>query len=258
MMKYEMLGLFQGYLQDKFSERTAKTYLSKLETLLDGQSLLNATANFDMAKVIDNLTKIKYKNPFSQAKNALLLFCEFQGITISEAQLKEITLLEKRAKRKYRKLKPVDFKKVDSTIKRLKNLKLKLCYQTLLKTGLRVFEVAQITPDDCNISEDEIHFSFIGKGGRHEGATIAKSDDTLFFDRLAGLIRDTKESDKVFYSATYLQTKAKKYGFTCHDLRRIYAKSEYAKNGSKFHVMKKLRHSSMKSTKIYLRSKVKL
>jgi len=67
---------------------------------------------------------------------------------------------------------------------------------------------------------------------------------------------DNKTSPKLFYSANYLQTKAIKYGFECHDLRRAYAKKEYLKTKDKGHVMEKLRHTSLKSTNIYLRSRI--
>ena len=87
---------------------------------------------------------------------------------------------------------------------------------------------------------------------------IARQDDTQFFDRLLELLHKTRPTQKVFYSAIYLQMRAKEYGFKCHDLRRVYAKREYSKTGSKKHVMEKLRHSSVKSTNIYLRSRIKI
>ena len=263
-MKYELLGLFHKHFLieiKKYSKQTAKTYLSKMDGLLDGQNFFDIMGSFNMDKVLVNLSKIKHKNPFSQAKNALILFCEFQNIPISNHHLDEIAKLEEKTKRKYRKLKPVIFKKVDGTIKRLRNTKLKLSYQTLLYTGLRVSELAQITPSDCLITDDEIHISFIGKGRNKASAVITKADDEPFFTRLIQLINNTEaisENKKIFCSANYLQTNAKKYGFNCHDLRRIYAKREYNKTKSKTHVMEKLRHTSLKSTKIYLRSKVKI
>ena len=257
MMKYEALALLHSHLLKQYSKQTARVYLSKLDALLLGQDPINTITNFDMEMVLINLSKIKYKNPFSQAKNALLLFCSCHNIIISSCHQNEIDQLEGLTKRKYRKMKPVSFENIKATIDRLKNPKLKLSFQALYKTGLRVSELAQITPNDCHVSDDMIQLSFIGKGGNRENTTLTNNDDdAVFFERLVSMIKATKQADKVFYSAIYLQEKAKKYGFTCRDLRRAYAKLEYQKTKSKIHVKEKLRHSSIKSTNIYLKSKV--
>jgi len=257
-MKYEILSLYHKHLLKSFSTETVRVYVGRLDSLLEGQSLTHTLEEWDMEKVLENLSKIKYKNHFSQSKNALLYFCAFQNIIIESAYLNEITLLEQNTKRKYRKLKKVDFAEVEKTIKNLKNQKLKLSYQTIIKTGLRVFELAQITPKDCYTSESDILMTFFGKGGKNETVIINKKDDVKFFNKLLNAINNADPDKKVFYSAIYLQIKAKEHGFACHDLRRAFAKIEYKKTKSKSHVMEELRHKGLKSTKIYLRSKVKI
>ena len=62
----------------------------------------------------------------------------------------------------------------------------------------------------------------------------------------------------MFYSAIYLQKEAQRLGITCHNLRRAYAKLEYKKTKSRENVRKKLRHTNIKTTNIYLRSKIKV
>jgi len=126
----------------------------------------------------------------------------------------------------------------------------------MLATGLRVSELSQITKKACLITNDRIIFSFIGKGGNEEEVFLNKQDDPKLYIAVKELIESSDK--KVFYSAIYLQTKAKELGFKCHDLRRAMAKLEYRKSKSKNVVMKKLRHSSMKNTNIYIKSKVKL
>jgi len=180
------------------------------------------------------------------------------GVPLNDDLLKQIKSMEISTKKKYRKMKPMDFYDIDSKIKALKNQKLKLSYQTMLATGLRVAELTQITKADCLFSNDELYLFFIAKGGNPETVTLIKEEYPKLYEKLKVAIEAIKDNQKIFYSAIYLQMKAKELGFTCHDLRRAYAKLEYKKHKSKNIVMKKLRHSSIKNTNIYLRSKIKI
>jgi len=213
---------------------------------------------FDVQLVLDRLAGIKHKNYFSQGKNAFLHFCELHNIKLSSDTLESIRGLEKKTKKKYRRLRAIDFKQVDNRIKHIRNKKLKLSYQAIMATGLRVSELAQLGPNDCAIAADSITFNFIGKGRRNESATIQATEHPKLYKSLLELVRDMPANKKVFYSAPYLQAKARPLGFSCHDLRRVFAKLEYRKCGSKTEVMSKLRHSNVKTTNIYLRSRVKI
>lgn len=257
-VRYDVLAAYRSFLNERLRPATARIYYERLNTLFDNQSILSTLENLDIDKMIDELQNVKYKNEFSQYKNALLYFLEFQNKSLNKEQNTKIEELENKTKKKYRKLKEIDFQKVDRTIKHLKNKKLRLCYQTLIITGLRVSELAQISKEDCSLSEQELIFSFTGKGGNQEQAILLKEDDKKLFDELAEMIQNTQDTNKVFYSSNYLQQKAKQYNFTCHDLRRAYAKIEYRKTKSKSKVKEKLRHSNEKTTEIYLKSKVKI
>lgn len=257
-MRYDVLTAYKVFLDERLRPASARVYYERLNTLFDNQSILNTIENLNIDKMIDELQDMKYKNEFSQYKNALLYFLEFQNISLSEEQSAKIQEYENNTKKKYRKLKTVDFKKVDRTIKHLKNKKLKLSYQTLLNTGLRVFELAQITKDSCTFLDDTLTMNFIGKGGNQEQVIFTKADNEKLFDELKEMILSTQENKKVFYSANYLQQKAKQYNFCCHDLRRAYSKLEYKKSESKEQVKEKMRHTNIKTTEIYLKSKVKI
>lgn len=258
-MKYDLLRDYKAYLSKvkNLSSETARTYTIRLDNLLDNQNPLKLEKNFDISKAIQNLSTIKHKNHFSQSKNALYYFCEFANIHLSNEEKARIKDLEEKAKKKYRKLNTVSFKEIKKKINYLKDEKLKLSYQTMLATGLRVSELAQITPGDCINTEDSIFFSFIGKGGKEESVNIVKYDYPDLYNKLLAQINSTSVHNKVFYSAVYLQKKAKELGFQCLDLRRAFAKLEYKNSKSKKIVQKKLRHSSIKNTNIYLRSKIK-
>lgn len=257
-MKYDVLRAYNDYLLTKYRPATANTYYERLNTLMKNQDIFDVVGMLQMAKIIDELANVKYKSYFSQYKNAFIHFCEFQNISISNSDLLKIKQLHKQTRKKYRNLKPQELKIIKSKINHMKSQKLKLSFLTLLETGLRVSELSQITKSSCNVSDDNIQFSFVGKGGKYETVTIARSKNKKLFDNLKNHIEDTSSSNNVFYSATYLKRKAKEKDFSCHDLRRACAKQEYKLTKNKIEVMKKLRHTSMRNTNIYLRSKVKL
>ena len=133
-----------------------------------------------------------------------------------------------------------------------------MCYQTLSETGLRVSELSQIKKKEVKVDDNIIQFSFTGKGGYKETTTLSREDNPKLFQELKNMIQDTKPGQKVFYSANYLQSKAKELGFQCHDLRRAFSKLEYKKTKSKTEVQEKLRHKDAKTTDIYLKSKIKV
>ena len=257
-MKYDVVEEYKEYLKKIYRPGTARTYTNRLELLLKDQSVLNFDELLDVDKMIQHLSEIKCKNEFSQSKNAFLKFIEFQHITLNQKQLNKIKQLEKNTHKKYRKKKSADYKTVDKTIKHIRNQKLKLSYQMMMATGLRVFELSQIRRDDCIITNDFILFYFTGKGGEEENVIILKSENKLLYENLEELINNTEFSRKVFYSSNYLQKKAKEYNFQCHDLRRIYSKLEYKKTKSKKEVQEKMRHSNEKTTEIYLKSNIQM
>lgn len=255
-MKYNLLEDYKHFLikSKGFSASTAKTYYSSLDALLKGQSLINT---IDVDKVIKKLSEINYKNYFSKSKNTFLYFLEFQNLSLSLEQKSKIKQLENNTKKKYRKLHEIDLKKMKNTINHLKNKKLKVSYLVMLDTGLRVSELSQIKKQDVNISNERIELSFIAKGGKPQKVKIVKKENNLLYESLKDLAENTGETHNVFYSSGYLQNQATKYGFACHDLRRACAKLEYKKTKSKQAVKNKLRHSKLKTTNIYLKSKVK-
>ena len=273
-MIYDLLREYKNYLLEAYSRETADTFRARLAALFAGQPAQDTVNRLDVQKVLDKLSEVKYKNYFSQAKNAFLHFCEFQHIKLSVDTMDRIKELESSTKKKHRKLKSIAYTKIENKIKRLRNMKLKLSYQTIIATGLRVSELSWLSPNDCTISADSITFNFIGKGGKAGTATIKAVEYPKLFERLKVLIHSTlalplatpagktnnmvNSDKKVFYSAGYLQSKARELGFGCHDLRRAFAKLEYKKCRNKAEVSRKMRHSNIRTTNIYLKSKVKL
>lgn len=256
-MIYDVLGEYKKYLAQSLSKATVQTYGNRLEWLLKDQSILDIENGFDIQPVLQSLQRIKYKNEFSQYKNALLYFLQFKNIPLSEEQSMLIKSYEENTKKKYRKQTVIDYESIKNKITHIRNKKLKLSYQTMLSTGLRVFELSQIKKNDCIINSDNLRISFIGKGGKKETVKILKQDDIKIFDELMDYINKLESNDRLFYSVNYLQQQAEELGFHCHDLRRICAKLEYKKTKSKARVKSKLRHASIKNTNRYLKSKIK-
>ena len=257
-MLHDVLRNYRCYLESKYSPATARTYAIRLAVLFKGQKLTAFETGLDFDKILKNLSAFHYKNPFSQAKNALLHYCSFQNIPLSDEILNTIKDLESNTHKKYRHLKVVDYRQVEKTIQSLKNKKLRLSYQVMASTGLRVAELAGIRPSDCTISKDHITFKFTAKGGNTETVVLAEDEYSALYQNIKELLDNTPPKKKLFYSAIHLQIQAKKLGFTCHDLRRAFAKLTYKKSRSKTEVMKLLRQASLKNTNIYLRSRIKL
>lgn len=260
-MKYDVLEEYRSFLEARRQPTTARMYAERLNVLLEGQSITHTIEMLDINKMINNLKHARNKNEFSQYKNALLYFMESQGISLSSTQSKQIKSIQSKTHKKYRKMKEADFQQIDRTIKHLKNQKLRLSYQTIIETGLRVSELAKITKENCTLMKDVIIMNFTGKGGKGnnvEQVSISKNNNKKLFESLEQMILSTKDNARVFYSANYLQQKAQHYGFKCHDLRRACAKLEYKNSKSREQVKEKLRHSNVKTTELYLNSKVKI
>lgn len=257
-MLYNLLADYRAWLETKYTHATAKAYYARICSLLEGQPVNDTAKRLDVEKVIERLAGLTHKNEFSQAKSALLHFCEFVNLSLSNEVIERIRELETHTRKKYRKLKAVDYITIDNKIKHLKNERLKLSFQALVATGLRVSELAQITPAHCVVTDESLAFRFTAKGGSINTVTLSKAKYPEFYGRLKEWITHTNPQKKMFYSAGYLQKQAQKLGFTCHDLRRASAKLEYQKSHSKKEVQEKLRHSTIKTTNIYLNSKVSI
>jgi len=254
-VKYNTLLEYEEYLRKSSTPQTATRYRQSVEYLLKDQYLLDCK-KLDIDMVLKKFENMKYKSDYSRYKNAFLKFCQFQNIKIDNEKLLKLNLMKLEKKKKHRKLKAVDLKDIKNHLRVIQDKKLKLSFETLLATGLRVSELSQITKDDCHIDSDKIVLSFIGKGGNPESVTIHQSEHETLFTNLLDLIGSTEK--KVFYSANYLQTKATEKGFACHDLRRAFAKLDYQKHKDINRTKKALRHTNVKNTKKYLHSKVKI
>ena len=194
---------------------------------------------------------------FSKHKNALYWFCDYLGYNLSSNTINTIEGMNEDKRKKRRRLNTVNLNDVKTKINYIRDKKLKLSFLTILACGFRISELSQIRKEECIIYSDVIVFRILNKND-YQQVAIYKADDHKLFNSLIELINNTSSNNKVFYSTSYLQTKAKEKGFTCEDLRRMYAKLMYQKYKSIRKVQELLRQSNIRNTKRYLKSKVQI
>lgn len=236
------------------SKAGAVTYKECVDYLLSDQNFLYIK-DIDIQNVIEKLKRMKYKGQYSKYKNAFLQYCQFANITVSNQQKLELKLSTLDKKKKYRSLPERRLSDIEKKINHTKDDKLRMSFQTLLVTALRITELSNINKDNCTINDDSIVFEVDTKGQRKALVTIFKKDNPILYENLVSLINKTKSS-KVFYSAKYIQSKAKEKGFSCHDLRRARAKLIYREYKNLNEVMEKLNHKNKQTSKIYVNSKI--
>ena len=255
MLKYNELQAYRKWLENSHASSTALTYYKAMDYLLNNQHIIDCSA-MDINLVIENMRDLKYKNQYAKYKNAFLKFCDFKGIALDINLLNELKDMNETKLRKHRSSKPIKLQDIKNHIKVIRNKRLKLSYETMLATGLRVSELAGITKDATIVTDADITFAFIAKGGACETVIIDKSENAKLFIDLTQLIKSTKQEKPIFYSAGYLQSKACDMGFTCHDLRRAFALLKYRQCKDLDTTRAYLRHKNIKTTKLYLKSKV--
>ena len=257
-MKYNtLLEYKKALVTGGLSSSTALTYYNAVCYLLEGQYLFDCK-EMNIDTVLNKLRAFKYKGEYSKYKNAFVKLCDFLDIKLSADIISELDSMIVSKKKKYRKLKAVRLADIQNQIKIMKDKKLRLSYETLLSTGLRVSELSQIKRENCVVFDSEIELSFIGKGGKQEQVFVYKNNDESFFYDLCEHITSHGIDEKIFYSSSYLQAKAHDKGFSCHDLRRAYAKIIFRDCKDINTVKQLLRHSKIKNTRLYLKSKVEI
>lgn len=218
--------------------------------------------------ILNRLKSIKNKTELSQVINSIRIIQESnKNINIiSEDDLKLI--IKNKSDNRNKSYEPYELKDALRKINALRNDKYKLAYRLMVVSGLRVFEVESLEKDDIKFNGDDIFVTVRdGKGGKFGEVKCLK--DKYLSEKLKVFLDDKESKDKIFYSKSVLQEKANKLGFTCHDLRRAYAKlvkKELTNNlieverNEKEKIIEEevktaLRHSKFETSKRYLYSK---
>lgn len=244
------------------SKNTIRDRKSNLKILFEKLSLNRIVDDIKTDEIENALKGFKYKTHLSSCVNAIR-YLKDNNIDFnfpSEEKLKEIIKNKKKNNRKPTEEKV--FKDIENKVNRVRKKDYRLAYKLMLETGLRVHEVSALEKEDFEIEKNKIKINLREAKGNKlcslnlENKYLAKNISELILE---------KANKKVFPCVRELQSKAKKMKIECHDLRRCYAKKTFKelKKGNEYDdalelTKEKLRHSKSDTTKIYLRSKIKL
>lgn len=231
-------------------------------------SFIKFLKNNKDSDILEGLKSINNKTELSQVINSIRIIQQANGNIniIPEEELKSI--IKNKSNNRHKSYDPYELKDALRKINALRNDKYKLAYRLMIVSGLRVFEIEALEKDDIKFNGDDIFVTVRdGKGGKF--AEVKCLEDKYLSERLKVFLGDKESKDKIFYSKSVLQEKANKLGFTCHDLRRAYAKLvkkeltnslvEVERNEKEKIIEEEvkiaLRHSKFETSKRYLYSK---
>lgn len=266
-MKYDVLHQFRDALeQEPLSPNTRKQYYSFVKKVL-GDLDWERVEEIDPTRVYNAVGKLKTANDVSAARNGLRIFCRYYPELVLELPTGKGLHKRNRAKRRWQ---PLNAEKVKRQINSLPDESKRLAYRLMLATGMRVSEVAGLYPEDISVVEtapvagEDKQLRFELRHTKKGCADVAYTNDPYILARMPEFLSDKPPGVPLFGSDKSLKNKAGCIGFECHDLRRMYAKAEYAceleqhstHDAALDAVRDKLRHENVRTTKRYLRRKM--
>lgn len=187
-------------------EKTEKRYLYELKKYQNSGKTLTKYIEED----------IKDRKQLSK------LFCGIKLTDIEFADLYDVKKLiksENEKMNKYKRSNQEQFKlrKIQNTINRLKNNRLKIAYRLQLISGLRIDELSNLKENDISVKNGKILVNVReGKGGKSR--KVECFEDKWVLTKLLEL--EPRKTGKLFYSPSYMKNMATKLNFVSHDLRK--------------------------------------
>lgn len=255
-MKYDVLEPFREYLDVKFTPNTSKKYYSCVKKLFCNIQF-NDVKEVPEEFIREEIVKFRTKNEFSAAKNSLMQLKEYYpDLKLPDNNFfKDVSMHKRNWSKKPKKI--INYDTVRRKVNQIKNEKLKLAYRLAMISGLRVSELAALEKKDIRIVDGIICIHIRnGKGGN--SYHIKCQEDKYLLKKLPEYINNLN-TDRLFYSESYLREKADDLGLECHDFRRIFAilrrnklKKEMPVAKANKIVQEELRHKRFSTTKRYL------
>lgn len=260
-MKYDYLIKLKEYLSssEELSQNTVKKYYMMAKKVLKPIPFTKIE-EVQPCDIENQLRLIKTRNDVISAKQGLLALKELYPELQLPESLSEISKHKRNVKK--RKFEPVSLQSIQGRINNAKSPEYRLAYELMLATGLRVSEVAQITPDSVQTLVNgsvEIKIDCM-KGGK-AGSKILEPG------RAANMLIEAVKAGNgtLLPSAHSLQLEADRLGIECHDLRRAYARIKHKElladigaYKANEEVRKLMGHKEMKTTQKYLRREISI
>lgn len=256
-MKYDYLNQVYDQMKQELSPNTAKKYYSSLNKLFQPIQF-STPEEISLEWIESRLAGIGTKNEFSAAKNGLKFWkrCYPRARVPTEEFFRSCSLKKRNRSKKPKKY--LSLKDTRKKIRSVSNEKLRLSYELAMDSGLRVSELADLTKSDLEFTENGLNVRVKkGKGGA--GGIVECLPDEKLEEDLGRYTQNLGEDEKLFFSKEYMMQTAKKHGFECHDLRRIFAQRKRKEFMEKMptkeaneEVQKSLRHARFSTTKRYL------
>lgn len=245
--KFEYMNMFKEKLYQNRTKETARAYFSAFSNAIDktGQRSFVETGKIDTALILDYAKKnLKNRNEVSKLKNALKII----NPSIFRDEIEELTVIHDKKKKKRRKRhKQFELNTTMRRINNIKNKKMKLAFRFGFVSGARASELQNVTKDDLILSKGKIAVKLKGKGQKYR--EVITLNDKYVYTELEKYLKDLNGTDRLFYSADYMQEIARKNKFHIHQLRRAYAQVCYYKfDASIEHLQTLLGHSHRTTT----------
>jgi integrase len=217
--KSDYLENFREYLiKSKIPKNTVKNYSTELKNAFLGQEFSNIN-EINIEKIEKHLKNIKSKKSANNLKIALKKFKELNNDFKYDEFYIDLESSKKSHIRLTKFKKPLYLASTMHKINALDNERFKMAYKLMLNGALRSDEAGNIKKEDINIKDNDIEINIKhGKGGFSR--KIKLIDPKYFNENLAKYLKLFSAGENIFYSANYMQKKAKDLGFMCHDLRR--------------------------------------
>lgn len=209
----------------KLSEKTGSAYISCMERMAE---------YFLRYPDSDVYTAIKYLGKSTEQIPKIIAAVkkyERDVLDSPKALLYGAALQELRQSYKQREIgRPLSMKESTYThkINAIRNRKLKIALRLQYKSGLRIFEIAALEPENIILDENKKITLLIRSGKGDKARVVNVMEDSYLYDNLKIALQET-ETGPLFYSASYLKKKAAEYGLPTHDLRRLNSKERFRK-----------------------------
>lgn len=261
-MKYEQLYQFKNYVMqlDALEHNTKQKYYHAVKSLVDDISF-DKLEDIKPDELMLRLNALRTKNDVSAAKRGLELLQDFYPKLQLPDELPEVSSHKRNIKK--RTFETVKLDTIKRKLYAIQDPKLRIGYELMLDTGLRVGEVAQITKDSISVDDEQdvyLHIEHF-KGGKAGYRKI--NSEKLAQKLLIYADTITDQEQPIFYSSGHMKNKAHDMGFECHDLRRAFAKTNYREikqdvgaYRAKEEVRNIMDHADIRTTKKYLKRKI--